>query len=162
MYIINIRNNMPALISCHVRALVTPKRPKGSQAPVKVNSHHLNLSAPPINTKLCQKLRWMRAVQGWVVFDKMCEWWNAENVSTSFPGCVRVNYVEEMSASAEHGKQGQHLWLCKWVCGDFGHLATLKLKQQSLSQLITQVAKPFYIHLHRQRGKGLQNGKLQE
>lgn len=47
------------------------RTPKGSQAPVKVNSHHLNLSAPPINSNSCQKLRWMRTVHGWVAFDEM-------------------------------------------------------------------------------------------
>lgn len=78
---------------------------KGSQAPVKVNSHHLNLSAPPINSSLCQKLGWTRAVHGWVVFDEMCEWGNVlPNVSTSFPGYSRVNYVAEMSASVQPEK----------------------------------------------------------
>lgn len=46
-------------------------RPKGSRAPVKVNSHHFNLSAPPANANSCQKLSWTEAVHGWVVPDEM-------------------------------------------------------------------------------------------
>lgn len=36
------------------------------------------------------------------MFDEMCEWWNVlSNVSMSFPGYSRVNYMEEMSASLQ-------------------------------------------------------------
>lgn len=71
---------LPALLisgaRCHLWSVQMYVRqwhctPKGSQAPVKVNSHHLNLSAPPINSNSCQKLRWMRTVHGWVAFDEM-------------------------------------------------------------------------------------------
>lgn len=39
------------------------------------------------------------------MFDEMCERWNVlPNVSTSFPGYSRVNYVEEMRASLQREK----------------------------------------------------------
>ena len=104
---------------------------------MKVNSHHLNLSAPPTNTNSCQKLRWLTAVHGWVVFDEMCERWNVLlNVSTSFPGYCRVNYGEEMSApprrkESRSGRMSDSTSGCVriWVWGDSGHSVTLKLKR---------------------------------
>lgn len=56
--ITKVRNNMPAVIYHNVYAFATLRRSRG-KSPVKVNSQHLNLSAPPINTKMCQKLHWL-------------------------------------------------------------------------------------------------------
>lgn len=56
--ITNVRNNTPALMYHNVYAFAAPRRPRG-KPPVKVNSHHLHLSAPAINTKMCQKFHWL-------------------------------------------------------------------------------------------------------
>lgn len=135
---------------------------------MKVNSHHLNLSAPPTNTNSCQKLRWLTAVHGWVVFDEMCEWWNVLlNVSTSFPGYCRVNYGEEMSAPPrrKESRSGRMSDSTSGYVGGPGWLWTfsdLNVEMNGLSQLFShppqEVVKPFWFFFMHRRERYQETG----
>lgn len=95
---------------------------------VHVNSHHLNLSAPPIHSNMCQKLRWERGCTWmssvwwdvWVVeYITKCQHIFSRIRPCQLRGGKRVLQREKSKSL----KEWEHLRLCLWVCGDFGLLA---------------------------------------